>query len=234
MAYDTGDKKNGRKCLSDAFRLCGFAKDKALGAEMLAGISHQASFMRESEDAVDFALAAQREARQAGLPALRAEAAVMEAHGLAQQGNSKGCLTALRNAEDQFCQIHTPDTPAWLRYLDGAYLSAKFGHTLRDLGRPSDAERFARQSLQMTDGYERGRVFNLALLAGILADEGKLEESVSHAQEALDRSGDMRSARTVTYLSDVAHRLQPFNKDARVKQLYKAMTAREVPLMRVR
>ncbi|MGH3437560.1 MAG: XRE family transcriptional regulator, partial [Sciscionella sp.] len=216
-----------------AFRLCEEAKNKPLAAEMLAAMSHQAAFLRISDEAIDLALAARRAATEAGVPALIAEAAVMEAHGLALQGNTKACLTALRDAEDQFCRIHTDSTPGWLGYFDNAYLSAKFGHTLRDLGRPTDAERFARQSLQMTDGYERGRTFNMALLAGVLADKGDLDESVACAQQALQMAGNVRSTRTVAYMSDVAQRLEPFSQDTRVRSLYKNMTAHRIPIARI-
>lgn len=120
--------------------------------------------------------------------------------------------------------------PTWLQYLDQAYLSAKFGHTLRDLKQPNTAEEFARQSLRMTDGYERGRIFNLALLAGVLPDNEKREESVSIAEDALQMTTRLKPKRAVAYLGDVAQRLTPFSDDNRVRALYKRMTNRNIPL----
>jgi hypothetical protein len=189
---------------------------------MLAGMSHQASFNRQADAAVELATAAGYTARRAGIPKLQAEAAVMEAHGLALRGDHRGCITALQRAEKLFVS-DTGETPEWLEYFDESYLSAKFGHALRDLGKPTDAERFARGSLKMSDRYERGRLFNTALLAGVLADQGKIEESVQHASLAVQMSNSMRSARTTGYLNDVCNRLLPYKDKESVQILYRSM-----------
>jgi transcriptional regulator with XRE-family HTH domain len=230
MSYDVGDPDAGRKCLRQAFQLCDEANNKPLAAEILAGMSHQAAFLRKPDEAVDLALAARRFAVDANQPALIAETAVLEAHGLALQGDTRGCFNALKRAEDHFAQIRRANLPEWLKYFDQAYLSAKFGHTLRDLGRPIDAERFARQSLHMTDGYDRGKTFNLALLAGVLADKGEVDESVTIAGDALTLADSVRSRRTVSYMADVAARLTRFDREPSVRRLYRAMAKRRIPL----
>jgi transcriptional regulator with XRE-family HTH domain len=222
MAYDTGNQANGHRHLRTALKLCEEVRNDALAAEMLAGMSHQASFNRQADAAVELATAAGYAARRAGIPKLRAEAAVMEAHGLALRGEHRGCITALQQAEKLFIS-DAGQTPEWLEYFDESYLSAKFGHALRDLGKPADAERFARGSLKMSDGYERGRLFNTALLAGVLADQGKIEESVQHASLAVQMSSNMRSARTTSYLSDVYNRLLPYRDKESVQVLYRSM-----------
>lgn len=234
MSYDVGDPDTGRKCLRQAFQLCDEANNKPLAAEMLAGISHQAAFLRKPDEAVDLALAARRIAIDTDQPALIAETAVLEAHGLALQGDTRGCLNALTRAEDQFARIRVSNMPEWLTYFDQAYLSAKFGHTLRDLGRPDDAERFARQSLHMTDGYERGKTFNLALLAGVLADCGQVDESVATAEKAMTMANGVRSIRAVSYMTDVASRLARFDRESKVQQLYKSMTKQRMPVQHAR
>ena len=222
MAYDTGDQDNGARHLNTALNLCKEVRNDALAAEMLAGMSHQASFNRQADSAVQLASAAAYAARRAGIPRLQAEAAVMEAHGLALRRDHRGCIAALQQAEKYFL-ANSKETPEWLSYFDEAYLSAKFGHALRDLQRPADAERFARNSLQMTEGYERGRLFNTALLAGVLADQGKVEESVQHASLAVQMSNSMRSVRTTTYLADVYSRLLPYKEKESVQKLYRSM-----------
>lgn len=233
MSYDIGKVEQGRQCLSQALRLCHDVGNHPFAAELLAGMSHQASFLRKSDDAVDFALAAKETARKIGLHALASEAAVMAAHGLALQQNKRRCLTELQEAEAQFCRIREGESPDWLAYFDDAYLSAKFGHTLKDLGESTEAERFARRSLRMSDGYERGRMFNTALLASTLADQGKVDEAVAHGKLAVRMAGRMRSVRTTTYLTEVAERLTPFRTDGGVQGLHKQMTASKIPLQRV-
>jgi transcriptional regulator with XRE-family HTH domain len=219
MAYDMGDVEAGQKHLRLALQLCNDVGDDALAAEMLAGMSHHAAFFRSPLVAVDLARGARDNASRTGLGVLQAEAAVMEAHGLALQHDSKGAVAALRDAEVLFSGAEGSVVPEWLSYFDAAYLAAKFAHTFRDLGRPDEAEGFARRSLEMTEGYERGRLFNTALLASILADQRRVEEAVEVGFSALRMAGHLNSVRTVRYLADVAARLVPFRREPVVEEL---------------
>jgi tetratricopeptide (TPR) repeat protein len=195
MAYDVGDTISGYRHLSQAMRLCQDFGDDALAGEMLAGMSHQAAFRGSSTLAIDLARAAKDKGKQAGMPALVSESAVMEAHGLALTKDVKGCLAALRESERAFAAAEGRDRSEWLAYLDDAYLAAKFGRCFRDLGRPVEAERFARRSLDMNDGYVRGRLFNLALLGSALADQRKVEEACETGGQAVRMlNDDMRAA----------------------------------------
>ncbi|MCO1575377.1 XRE family transcriptional regulator [Crossiella sp. SN42] len=223
IAYDTGQPTDGRRHLREALRLCDEAENEALSTEMLAAMSHHAAFFRAGDVAVDLALAARQSARRTGVPALRAEASALEAHGLAIQGEKRGSINALRDAEHAFMAIRFSDTPAWLRYFDEAYLAAKFAHTFHELGQFSDAERFALRSLEMSDGYERGRLFNTALLASIYADQGRVDEACAKGVMAIDMTSKVRSIRTVSYLTDLGRRLEPHKTNVRVAALYSKM-----------
>lgn len=223
MAYDVGDAKGGRKDLRQALELATVAGDDALTAEMLAAMSHQAAFSRQPDEAIDFALAARRAAHRSGAPALQAEAAALEAQGLALSKDARGCIAALHRAERAFHAATGENTPQWLLYFDRAYLSAKFAQALRDLGRPVDAERFARDSLQMSDGYDRGRLFNTALLATILADAGQVDESVSTARDAVQMAGRVRSVRAQGYLREAGTRLLPYSSHSGARELFREM-----------
>lgn len=153
----------------------------------------------------------------------------MEAHGHALRGNAASCLAALTEAERAFERFSAGNGPAWLTYFDGAYLAAKFAHTFRDLGYTVEAERFARRSLEMTDGYERGRMFNTALLASTLAVQGRVDEACAEATTAVRMSNNVRSVRGGAYLADVGRRLEPHRADRQVKALYGLMDAAGVP-----
>lgn len=225
MAYDVGDTGSGRRHLRLAMHLSQDVGDDALAGEMLAGMSHQAAFARSATLATDLARAAKDNGKRVGVPALVSEAAVTEAHGLALAKDTRGCFVALRESEQAFAAAAEQDRPAWLGYFDGAYLAAKFGHCFRDLGRPADAERFARRSLDMLDGYDRGRLFNLALLAAALADQGKVEEACATGSEALCIAGDVRSVRSAVYLANLSRRLAPYRSQPAVRQLSDQMNA---------
>jgi tetratricopeptide (TPR) repeat protein len=221
--YDTGHQKEGNKHLRTALKLCQDAGNDALAGEMLAGMSHQAAFHRSADTAVDLALAARQTAKNTGIGALQAEAAVLEAHGLALQGDKRGGIIALREAEIAFAAGNNADTPVWLSYFDEAYLAAKFSHTLRALGDFEQAEAFARRSLEMSEGYERGRLFNTALLASILAQRKKIDESCALGSLAVQMLGSVRSTRTVEYLADVGRALAPYKAAPVVRQFYRQL-----------
>lgn len=223
MSFDTGQPRDGHRHLRLALKLCQEAGDDALAAEMLAGMSHQATFHGSPSSAVDLALAAGHSAKRAGSMALRAEAAVMEAHALSLSKDRSGALTALGDAERAFNASDLATSPDWLGYFDHAYLAAKFGHTFKELGMPVEAEQFARRSLDMTDGYDRGRLFNTALLASALADQGRIEESCVTAATAVRMSGAVRSVRGASYLTDVGRRLAPHRRVPAVVDLFDQM-----------
>jgi hypothetical protein len=70
--------------------------------------------------------------------------------------SARWCLAALRESERAFAAAKGRDCPEWLAYFDDAYLATKFGRCFRDLGRPVEAERFARRSLDVRDGKRGG------------------------------------------------------------------------------
>ena len=85
----------------------------------------------------------------------------------------------------------------------------------------------------MSDGYDRGRMFNTALLACTLADQDDVEQAASTGALAVQMAGQVRSVRTTAYLSDVAMRLRRHEATPAVQQLFKRMTAAGIPLQRV-
>ena len=209
-AYDCGLHGLGQRHLIQALRLAMVAGDRALGAEILAAMSHQAAYLRAGAEAVDLARAADRAAADAGVGAIRAEAAVLEAHGYAVGGNERACTVALDRAERTLDKADRDRDPQWIRYFDEAYLAAKFGHCFAALGRGDLAQRFATRSLDMDARYVRGRQFNLALLAMAHAQVGEVEQAAAVGAQAVQAAEGLRSARAMDYLAALADRLAPY------------------------
>jgi hypothetical protein len=109
--------------------------------------------------------------------------------------------------------------PPWLEYFDRAYLAAKFAHALHALGAAKPAERYAVRSLRMSDGYERGRLFNTALLARIHADGGEIDAACEFGRRSGAMASGIRSARGRNYLADLQRRLDPHNTEPQVRDL---------------
>ena len=217
MAYDLEQHGLAQRYLIQALRLAGEAQDHALGGEILAGMSHQAVYVGQPDDALDLARAAQVSAGKAGLPALLAESLIMEAHAHAINKDASACARALNAAEHAFATSQ-PDTPAWLGYFDEAYMAAKFGHCFRELGDSAQAEHFARRSLDMVDGYTRGRTFNILLLANAHLQQQNLDEACAAGRQALELTAGLNSARAIRYTRDLRRRMTPFAKQPSVRE----------------
>jgi hypothetical protein len=210
MTYDAGSHRLGQHYMTQALRLARAAGDETLGAEILAGLSHQASYLRDGATAVDLARAAQQTARAHGLDALLAEAAVMEAHGHACAGNEAACSRALSDAEMALDRADRSADPQWIGYFDEAYLSAKFGHCFKELRQPATTKRFALRSLDMDNSYVRGRAFNLALLSTAHAQAGEVEAACSVGADAVALVREMDSVRANEYIRALRRELTPY------------------------
>lgn len=208
-AYDLEEHGLAQRYLIQALRMSRAAGDAGLGAEILAAMSHQATYVGRPGDAIDLARAAQIAARTAGLAALESECHMAEAHGHAARSDRSSCAASINAAERTFERADSA-RPEWLAYFDHAYISAKIAHCFRDLGDYARAARFAEQSLDMSDGYIRGRAFNLCLLASSRAAEDP-REAVRIGFEALEVAAGLVSRRSLSYLRQVRHRLAPYN-----------------------
>ncbi|MDG4829267.1 helix-turn-helix transcriptional regulator [Solwaraspora sp. WMMD1047] len=209
-SYDVGMHGLAQRYLVQALRLAAAAGDQPLGAEILAAMSHQAAYLGASVEAVDLARAAGRTAAEAGVGAIQAESAVLEAQGHAVGGDEAACADALDRAERAFDRADRTSAPQWIGYFDESYLAAKFGHCFSALGRGELAVRFASRSLQM-DGrrFARGRQFNLALLAVAHAQSGEFEQASSVGVQAVEAAEGLGSVRSRDYLAALAARLAP-------------------------
>jgi hypothetical protein len=210
MSYDLEQHATAAGYLIQALSLAEESGDGALGAEILAGMSHQAAYLGEPEEAVDMARAAGQCAKRAGQRVLLAEALAAEAHGHALAGSPRSAVACLSAAEAALDSADPADTPAYLGYFDAAYLAAKSAQTLRDAGDAAGAIELARRSLQMQEGYERGRVFNLVLLATAHTQAGQVDQAAETGVLALGQARALNSARTRHYVRDLAWRLEPY------------------------
>jgi transcriptional regulator with XRE-family HTH domain len=216
MAYDDAAHGLAQRYLVQALRLAKAAGDRSLGAEILAAMSHQAAYLGQASSAIDLAKAAGRTAHAARVPALVAEAAVLEAQGHAGRNDEQACVSALGQAERTLDRADRSSDPQWIAYFDDAYLSAKFGHCFRALGQPKQAQRFASRSLDMDPRYVRGRAFNLSLLATTYAQQGEVEQACTVGGQALDLTSELDSRRAVQYVVDLRKELLPYSGHAAV------------------
>lgn len=217
QAYDMAEHGAAQRYLILALDLAGAAEDTGLGAEILAAMSHQATYLGHVATGVDLARAARQTARRAALPVLAAEALVMEAHAHAAAKDEQACAAALHQAEQTLDRADRSSDPQWLGYFDEAYLSAKFGHCFLALGKLVQAERFAARSLRMDERYVRGKAFNLALLANVQVQRGDPDRACAIGAEALALTAQLRSARAARYVRNLQAHLGPHRRRPAVR-----------------
>jgi hypothetical protein len=218
QAYDLEMHGLAQRYLIQALTMARFAGDEGLGGEILAAMSHQAIYVAQPHQAIDMAHAAQMAGRRAGLPLLQTESIVMEAHGHALRKDARSCSQALRRAEATFSQTSDRDLPTWLSYFDEAYFAAKIAHCFHALGQGKQTETYALRSLDMDPRYIRGKAFNVALLAIGYALQGELDQACARGREAVDLTGNLDSARAVSYIRRLLGELAPHAREAQVRE----------------
>jgi tetratricopeptide (TPR) repeat protein len=231
QAHDLEMQGLAQRYLVQALSMARVAHDEALGGEVLAAMSQQASYVVHADQAIDMAQAAYAAGRRAALPVLQTESVVLEAHGHALRQDAGACARALRRAETIFAQTPKTDVPVWLAYFDEAYFAAKIAHCFRVLGRGRLAEQYAHRSLAMNPDYVRGKAFNTALLATSFALQGDLDQACEHGQQAVDLAAGLDSARAVSYVRDVLRSLESRAGEQQAVQL-RQYAAEQLPGLR--
>jgi hypothetical protein len=217
FAYDSLQHGLAQRYFIQALQLARWANDRALGAEVLNAMSHQAIFLRKPRRALDLAQAAHKTAASCRMPSLMAEASVMTARAHALQGQHGQCVTALGEAEQHMNGERGGD-PQWMAYFDEAYLAAFVGHCYRALGNGALAERAARRSLVMDENYARGRLFNQILLAESHVLSQDIEQACVVGSQALNQAADVSSARAVVFIDRLVQDLKPWRTQQAVKE----------------
>ena len=155
MSYDSMPASAlAQRYFVQALALAQAGDDRLLGASILDAMSHQATYLGRFGEAANLARAAKTGTQGIATPTLVSHFHAMEARALARMGDAKGCDHALAEAVREFERRTPENDPAWIRYFDESELSAEFGHCLRDLGRATEAARYASRG---RDGRRRNR-----------------------------------------------------------------------------
>jgi hypothetical protein len=94
-----------------------------------------------------------------------------------------------------------------MQYFNESELSAEFGHCMRDLGRASDAVRYADSSLKASEAaFGRSDFFVSLVLADAQRAAGDAEQACDIALKAISSGDQIRSAR-VSYLHEFGRHL---------------------------
>ncbi len=216
-AYDAGAHGAAQGYYTQGLRLAEEANDRRLAGYLMGDLSHQANYLGNYSEALQFARAAQS-ASNGWATATQATAALaMEARALASLGERRRCIEIIRKAERTF-ERHAPgDDPSWMSYFTTEELAGEFLHCFTVLGMPREAREFSVVAIGPATPA-RTRVFIEMITAQGAAMAGDLDEAIALARGALAHADAVASTRCRRYVSDFRRALvDSHGTDARVR-----------------
>ncbi|MBI0294810.1 XRE family transcriptional regulator [Streptomyces sp. PRKS01-29] len=221
MAHDSGQDLRARRHFEHALPFAQAGSDHALGAHILASMSHLALQMNHPHEAVTLARSGQ-EAMKAGpfIPALTARLHAMEGRALARTGHEAASRRAIDASAESLTRPPSEPPSVWISEFDMASLTSEEALCLQDLGQYSAAARKAEQAVSMRSGDRaRSRAFGQISLAVIRAKMGDLDAACTIGTELLESCRALGSLRITQQLADLTDALHPFKAEAPVAGL---------------
>jgi tetratricopeptide (TPR) repeat protein len=201
-AYDAGRHGLAQRYFYQGLRLAREANDHLMGGQILANLSHQANYLGNFNEAIQFARAAQSATFGKSTATVDAMFFAMEARALASMGDERGSVEALHRAEQAFDRSDPGRDPSWIKYFDALELAGEAAHCFRDLRKPDEAQRFVVQAIDPVRTPPRTRAFiGMVNAAGALS-AGNLDEAVAIATTSLSMDSSLKSQRYLRYLTD--------------------------------
>jgi hypothetical protein len=227
VSFDAGLHGAAQRYYVSALRAAHAAGDRPLGANVLAGMSFQATVAGDPKDGVALADAAARGTAKAATPRVWAMLAARAARAHAQAGDAAACGAALARAEKAMAGISAGvEEPAWIYYFDEAELAAQAGACWLTLQQYHRAESELDNALRLQDpSYNRDRTIYHVRLARTELALGDMERACSLATTALDLARRASSQRSTWELGELQRELEPFRHDPRARDLDKALAA---------
>ncbi|MEV4433614.1 XRE family transcriptional regulator [Streptomyces sp. NPDC049555] len=207
MAHDSGRDGRAREHFEQALALATAGADPALGANIMASMSHLALQVGRPREAVSLARAG-RARLDAPVPMLSARLHAMEARALARLGDERAAQAALDAAQRD---VGAPEeSSGWLSSFDAAALASERALVLQDLGLLAEAAAAAERAVALRSGDRaRSRVFGQIALATIRAQQRELEAACETGHRVLSACGTLGSARITQQLAALAAVMAP-------------------------
>ncbi|MEV0939004.1 hypothetical protein AB0I90_01310 [Micromonospora wenchangensis] len=220
MAYDDGEHGLAQRYLIQALRLAQAAGSAALGAHVLAGMSDQANLLGHPREALMLARAGRRGLSEGDSPACLADLHILEGRALAALGEASAAAASVVKAEQVFGRVVHDDEPAWAKFIDAPYIFGEAAHCFRDLGQPSELERFATESAAGARRQGRARRGALSEAALSIADlhRANVEAAASRAMHVVDLSASVNSSRAIETVRDLQRRMTEFGSVSEVQR----------------
>ncbi|MGW2284447.1 hypothetical protein [Streptomyces phaeochromogenes] len=218
-SYDAGEYGLAQRYMTQGLRLCAEGRDRVLGGQILAGLSHLATNLGRPDEGVALARAGIATAKDSGSPLGLMRLYAMSARGHAARGRSGETAEALKLAEQQLdASRGAAQESVWVRFLDHHYLQAESALCFRDLGLAAQAERTAGESVDANADRRRRQAISRSVLATAHLQQNRLDEAIGTATKALDTLSAVHSERSIQALRDFRKRLEPRSHEPLVQE----------------
>lgn len=230
MAYDAREQDLATGYFTSALRLAREAGNWLLGGRILAAMSHQAIYLGNRRQAIEFAQAARKLTRQIATPRVIAMEAAMEACAHAAAGDASQCHRALGDAADSVAllNIGEPD-PDWLDFDEGGY----WGHAARayrDLGDLRKAEECAERSVGLClPEHSRTRAQRNTIQATAHLRMGEIDAAAAAAERVVREAWNLHSGHVFGEVAELVAAITPFGTPVAsefLDQAHELLTAR--------
>ena len=222
MAHDAGRDVTARRHFGRALALVQIGGDQQLAAHVLGSMSHLASYLSESDEAI--ALARQGQTVLRAVPAnaaLEARMLALEARGVASKNpaDPAECAGLLLRAERAL--ESAPGAPAspWVSHFDEGSLASETTRCLRQLGDLVQARRQAERIISLRPSHRaRSRAFGQLALASILIAQDEPDQGCGIASDVLSATHSLGSYLVISQLLQLRRQLEPYARSATVTE----------------
>lgn len=203
MAYDGGKHSLAQRYFIQSLRLARSAGDTAYGAYVLNTMSHQALYLNRPREALRLAQAARQTYHGEVVPAVRTEAAMLEAQAYAALGERTGSIQALSAAETTFATQSAEGAPPWAAHWSQTLFSTFVGDCWLRLGDAQEARPHLLNAWHGAQEQSRRKVFAAGQLAKVALLERDVDQAAGYALVAAESVDSVRSRRSLQVVSDL-------------------------------
>jgi hypothetical protein len=135
-------------------------------------------------------------------------------------GHDTEAARAVVRAEQTFQHVVPDNEPEWARFIDAAYLFGEAAHAFRDLGDPTQIQRFATESSAEASRQKRARRGALSEAALAIGDlrQGEIEAAAARSLRVVDLAGTVNSSRCLETVRDLNKQLKPYDRQPLVQE----------------
>ena len=222
MAHDAGRDVTARRHFGRALALVQIGGDQQLAAHVLGSMSHLASYLSESDEAVALARQGQTVLRAAPAnAALEARMLALEARGVASKdpADPTECGRLLLRAERALEGASGAPASPWVSHFDEGSLASETTRCLRQLGDLEQARRQAERIISLRPSYRtRSRAFGQLALASVLIAQDEPDQACGIASDVLSATHSLGSYLVISQLLQLRRQLEPHAGSATVTE----------------